>query len=330
MGFFSTALLSALLASPSFAAYTLRRNHAGNNFTSAFEFRQASDYEFGDPTRGFVNYVNEATARSKGLVKVVNNQVYLGADFSTKVATTAQGRDSIRLEAKEAFTNGLLIADIAHMPGSVCGIWPAFWTFNFDENPYGEIDIIEGVSNQPRNVVSFHTCGTCSFSFTDQERPTSCNLGNEANGCADDDNANMNYWGCGDTAPANSFGTPFNNVQGGVYATEITNTFVKIWFFPRANIPADIKNGNPNPANWPAPFINAQQSQKGCDVKKYFKNQKVIINTDFCGSNISQEDWDRDTTCKAKAATCAAYVGGNPAAFSEAYWLFNSLKLYQQ
>jgi hypothetical protein len=58
-------------------------------------------------------------------VKIVNDQVYLGVDYSKSVSTSAQGRDSIRMEAKDRFDNGLLIADIAHMPGSQCGIWPA-------------------------------------------------------------------------------------------------------------------------------------------------------------------------------------------------------------
>lgn len=137
----------ALLVSPSLGVYTLRRNHAGDNFTNAFEFRtvshlkklppgnpktnpttlKAADYadSHGDPTGGFVNYVSEANARSKGLVKVTNGQVYLGADATARVSSSAQGRDSVRLEAKEAFTYGLLVADIAHMPGSICGSWPA-------------------------------------------------------------------------------------------------------------------------------------------------------------------------------------------------------------
>jgi hypothetical protein len=88
-------------------------------------YSKAEDYENGDPTNGFVNYLPYGEAVSKGLVKVVNNQVYLGADSSSKISTSAQGRDSIRLESKESFTMGLLIADIAHMPGNACGVWPA-------------------------------------------------------------------------------------------------------------------------------------------------------------------------------------------------------------
>jgi hypothetical protein len=86
---------------------------------------QAAEYEGGDPTGGFVNYVSLQDATKGGLVKVVNNQVYLGADFSKTLSTSAQGRDSVRLESKESFNNGLLIADIAHMPGNQCGTWPA-------------------------------------------------------------------------------------------------------------------------------------------------------------------------------------------------------------
>ncbi len=72
-----------------------------------------------------MNYLSYQDASKAGLVKVVNNQVYLGVDFTKTLSTSAQGRDSIRLEAKESFNNGLLIADIAHMPGNQCGIWPA-------------------------------------------------------------------------------------------------------------------------------------------------------------------------------------------------------------
>jgi hypothetical protein len=86
---------------------------------------QSAEYENGDPTGGFVNYLSYPDATKAGLVKVTNNQVYLGVDFSTKLSTSAQGRGSVRLEAKESFDTGLLIADIAHMPGSQCGIWPA-------------------------------------------------------------------------------------------------------------------------------------------------------------------------------------------------------------
>lgn len=35
------------------------------------------------------------------------------------------GRPSIRIESKQPVNQGLVIGDFAHMPGSVCGTWPA-------------------------------------------------------------------------------------------------------------------------------------------------------------------------------------------------------------
>jgi hypothetical protein len=39
--------------------------------------------------------------------------------------TAAVGRNSVRLVSKKSWTHGLFIADIAHMPGGICGTWPA-------------------------------------------------------------------------------------------------------------------------------------------------------------------------------------------------------------
>ncbi|KAK3326918.1 concanavalin A-like lectin/glucanase domain-containing protein [Cercophora scortea] len=323
----SILAVAALGATPCFAA-TLKLHYAGANFTNAFTFRTAADYPgSGDPTNGFVNYVSSSVATSKGYAKVINGQVYLGVDNTSTVSTSSQGRNSIRLESKESFTNGILIADIAHMPGNACGIWPAFWTYNFDEDPYGEIDIIEGTMHQSKNIVSLHTCGTCSFDFSGSsgtDPRSDCNLGGVSGGCSDD--VATNYDGCGNTAPSGSYGDKFNSNGGGVYVTQVQTSSLKIWFFPRSSIPADITSGNPNPSNWPAPFLDAS---KGCNPGKYFKKQSIIINTDFCGSNIDQDAWNGDSACKSKASSCQAYVAANPSAFSQAYWLFNSIKLYQ-
>ncbi|KAK3358807.1 concanavalin A-like lectin/glucanase domain-containing protein [Lasiosphaeria hispida] len=293
--------------------------------------RKAADYPgSGDPTGGFVNYVSRSVATSKGLAKVINGQVYLGTDNTTKISTSSQGRDSIRLEAKESFNQGLLIADIAHMPGNACGIWPAFWTFNFDEDPYGEIDIIEGVMQQPNNIVSLHTCGACTFDFSASsgtDSRTNCNLGGESRSCSDEVVTNAD--GCGNTGPSGSYGDKFNALGGGVYATQVLSDSVKIWFFPKASIPADLKAGNPDPSKWPAPFFNPQKSSRGCNVANFFKKNSIIINITFCGAAVDQETWNSVSTCKSKASTCNGFVAANPSAFSEAYWLFNSIKLYQ-
>ena len=138
--------------------------------------------------------------------------------------------------------------------------------------------------------------------------------------------------GCGNTAPSGSAGTSFNQNGGGVYVTAIESTSLKIWFFPKSKIPADITAGTPNPSTWSKPFVDFETSKSSnkCSVGKYFKKNTIIINTDLCGANIDQDWWDAESTCKSKAADCRTFVAKNPSAFKEAYWLFNSVKVYQQ
>ena len=57
------------------------------------------------------------------------------------------------------------------------------WTFNFDEDPYGEIDIIENINTESRNIVSLHTCGECNVTLTGTNPRPDCNLGGESRQC---------------------------------------------------------------------------------------------------------------------------------------------------
>lgn len=52
---------------------------------------------------------------------------------------------------------------------------------------------------------------------------------------------------------------------------------------------------------------------------------KIIINNTFCG------DWgdsDFASSCP-NLGSCKDYVAYNPGMFSEAYWLINSIKIYE-
>jgi hypothetical protein len=54
-----------------------------------------------------------------------------------------------------------------------------------------------------------------------------------------------------------------------------------------------------------------------------------VFNIDFCG-DWAGKVWDQDESCTAVAPTCEEFVGSNPQAFVEAYWLINSVKVFQQ
>jgi hypothetical protein len=64
------------------------------------------------------------------------------------------------------------------------------WSYNFDEDPVGEIDIIEGINDQSQNVVSLHTCGACKFTKIGglDERSNCNNGGTESEQCEDGTN----------------------------------------------------------------------------------------------------------------------------------------------
>lgn len=101
------------------AAYSVKDTFDSTNFFSEFNF-----FSGPDPTAGFVEYISAEAANSSGLAGYSNNAVYLGVDYTT--SNPSSGRKSVRVTSNNAYTRGLIIADIAHMPGSTCGVWPAF------------------------------------------------------------------------------------------------------------------------------------------------------------------------------------------------------------
>jgi len=108
--------------------FVLTHEYNSSNLLDEFNFMTAADYPgTGDPTKGFVNYVDAVTAKIEGLTKVVDGKLFLGVDNQTVLETHMQGRNSLRLESKKTWSSGLLIADVAHMPGSECGVWPALY-----------------------------------------------------------------------------------------------------------------------------------------------------------------------------------------------------------
>ncbi|CAG8150962.1 unnamed protein product [Penicillium salamii] len=309
------SLMLALLASPVAAgSYSLVENWQGKNFLDFFNFHVGTD-----PTNGYVNYLDKETAESAGLVKVTDSgSVYLGVDHTTKLNPNGKGRDSVRIGSKKYYDQSLIIADIAHMPGSVCGTWPAFWSVGKEWPGDGEIDIIEGVNLQDHNEIVMHTAGTCSLTDTDMTGTVN------ATGCGED----LGTVGCVIEGHKGSYGTSFNGQGGGVYALEWTAEYLKIWHFPRNSIPASIKSGKPDVTQFGTPMALVEES---CDVANAFKSQSFIFDTTFCG------DWAGgvfgDSGCPATDAdsfkSCHNYVAHNPSEFKETYWEINSVKVYQ-
>ncbi|TAQ85301.1 hypothetical protein B7494_g6365 [Chlorociboria aeruginascens] len=297
-------------------SYTLQQNYDYTNFFAEFDFFNKTD-----PTNGFVKYVGETVANSSSLAGYTNNAVYLGVDYQT--ANPAGGRKSVRLTSKQSFTKGLFIADIAHMPDSICGVWPAFWTTGPGWPAGGEIDIIENVNLATSDAMTLHTSANCSMADTGSNPSSTlsdpdCNSGDAHNGCSIT------------TPDDTSFGSGFNSVNGGVYAMEWTSDLIQVFFFPRASIPSDITAGTPDPTNsaWGTPTAKFT----GCDIDSHFYQHNIIFDTTFCGDWAGKSWSGTGNLCAANtgASSCEAYVGQNPSAFENAYWSINSVKVYSQ
>ncbi|EUC38853.1 glycoside hydrolase family 16 protein [Bipolaris zeicola 26-R-13] len=294
------------------AAYNLIDTYDASNWASKFNFE-----DIADPTHGFVDYVTLQQAQQYGLFKTQNNQVYMGVDSTSTLNPNGPGRRSVRIQSKTAYNRALVIADFAHVPGSACGSWPAFWMVGPNWPNQGEIDIYEGVHLSSSNQVTLHTSPGCN--------PSIGPGGETGRRLAGDCGADGGFNGCGIQAdnPV-SFGTPFNANGGGVYATLWTSSGVKVWYFATRNIPANIKSGNPDPSAWGTPIANF--GNNGCDFDAKFRDLNIVFDVTFCG------DWAGgvwgSTTCAQVNPSCVAYVASQPQNFSESYWLINSVKVY--
>jgi len=130
--------------------------------------------------------------------------------------------------------------------------------------------------------------------------------------------------GCGIIGAPDSYGPGFNSRGGGVYATLWTGGEISVYFFPRNGIPGDINAQNPNPGAWGKPQAKFQLG--GNCPQGHFGPQQIIINLTFCG------DWAGSVfgqNCPG-LGNCNDFVRTNPGRFNDAYWAFNSIKVYRQ
>ncbi|KAG4033627.1 hypothetical protein MFRU_004g01310 [Monilinia fructicola] len=330
----STATLALAFIGEVSAAnkYTLVDNYAGTNFFDMFDY-----YTGADASAGYVSYTSKEVAENANselgvaLTKVENGQAYMGVDY---VNVVTAGRPSVRIQSKQTYTHGLIIADLAHMPASICGTWPAFWTVNSTNYPkYGEIDILENISEKTVSLQTLYTNEGCYISGNQYSTQLRDNI--TTYNC--DNSATSSIFGAQDATSAcsgtntdpNSYGTPFNNNGGGVYAMQWTSDVIRIWNFGPDAIPADITAGTPDPSTWTLPAFTTEGGV--CNIDELFANHKIVFDTSFCGGRAGKTEFWQETTCydAEQYPTCDSYVRANPAAYKEAYWLINSVKVYQ-
>jgi len=277
------------------------------------------------PTHGYVNYVSQSQAQSEGLINTNNNEVYIGCDY-TKVSS-GRGRDSVRICSKNTWLYGLFVLNLNNMPTG-CGTWPAWWLVGPNWPNGGEIDIIEGVNANTQDTTTLHTSDGCDQSGESTSLFTG-NWGQGSNGqpatnCYINAPNQYSNQGCGIVGTANSYGAPFNQQGGGVYALEWTPNLIRAFYFSPSNIPPDLNSNSPNPSGWGKPYAYFTLGSNCAD--SHFVNQTMVINLTFCG------DWAGtvfDSECPGKG-DCNSYVENNPSAFKDAFWSINYVKVFQQ
>ncbi|GAB7348803.1 hypothetical protein MBLNU459_g7521t2 [Dothideomycetes sp. NU459] len=295
--------------------YAIQDRYEGTDFFSNFNY-----FEGYDPASGFVHYVPEATANSSqyNLTYASSSSAVLKVDTTDTDAST--GRYSVRISSKNTYDSGLFVFDVLHSPYG-CSTWPALWLSdpsNWPEN--GEIDVMEAVEQGNKgNQMTLHTSEGCTMKDKRKETGTVVDT-NCWNGT--DDNA-----GCGVQGAVDTYGEAFNDNGGGVYAMELRDAGIRVWFFNRDSIPGDLASDNdtsPDPSSWGTALADFPSTD--CDISSHFRNQSIIANIDLCG------DWAGATSVYSTEygcpGTCEEYVTSNATGFDTAYWEWASWRVY--
>ncbi|KAL1676386.1 glycoside hydrolase family 16 protein [Schizophyllum commune] len=307
---------SVLLASagPALAAYVKSESFVGQSFYDGFDFQAIAD-----PTHGRVNYVDAQTAKDKNLTYASADSFVLRMDSTTVLDPAGAGRDSVRIRSKNTYTTHVLVADVRHMPQG-CGTWPAIWETNEATWPAGgEVDILEGVNDVVPNAATLHTSPGCTMPATRDElgTPTQADCDTAVNGNA----------GCGvKFSDATSFGPALNAQGGGWYAMERTDSFIKVWFWPRgaADVPIGVSEGHDDvdTANWGTP--QAFFPSDTCNIAEHFDAHNIIINLTLCG------DWAGATfNTDGCSGVCLDVANSQPETFKDAYFDIAAINVYK-
>ncbi|OTB09113.1 glycoside hydrolase family 16 protein [Hypoxylon sp. CI-4A] len=299
--------------------YQVSEIYNSTNFFDKFDFVTGTD-----PNGGYVQYQSQSSASTLGLTKYQNDEVYIGVDHTTSgLDPDGVGRNSVRLESKNVYNHGLIIANFTHLPTPVCGSWPAFWFFGEPWPTKGEIDIYENWNDLTFNRHTSHVdapavVGNCTL----ESGIMSATI--DSPNCYDFATGQSNYQGCS----ASEYSSTFGSASGGIFAMEWTEDYLKIWDWAHGAAPADIASGEPSPSllTWGLPSYVIKQ----CNVDKAFKDMKMVLNIDFCAVAGQTDKWGASCEDKTGYATCAEYVAANEGDFADANFQIKDIRIYQQ
>uniref|UniRef100_A0A7S1D1E6 GH16 domain-containing protein n=1 Tax=Cyclophora tenuis TaxID=216820 RepID=A0A7S1D1E6_CYCTE len=331
--------------------YRLKEYQVGRHFFQHYNFFNGKD-----PTFGYNTYVDQPEAQQAHLYNVSVPYGHTKEHVFMTTAPTAQGpRLSLRLEGKTLFSSGLFIIDLQHMPEG-CGVWPAFWLTNEKHWPHwGEVDIIEGIDNQPMVKTALHTSRGCTVQDAPANKWTGVwdvtrEPGQPIFNTTDCWNFAPHQWmnqGCvAVNRQDGTLGPGLNKQGGGVFAMEWApeNGYIRSWaFVPHSNVPQNLKdalktaannnNNNtvlPDPNQWPLPYAYFPIGKGTTCPSHHFHDMRIVFDTAFCGSVAGPLF---PFSCQSEAMEygwCENYVRSNPQAMDKAFWEFRGVYVYQR
>jgi hypothetical protein len=104
-----TAIVLVSQAMAAASTYVLKDNFTKGNFFDNFYFMNATD-----PSKGYVEYVNQTMARELNLYNHHKGENWMFVDNTTIAALP--GRKSVRIQSNNIYNQGLFIFDVNHIP----------------------------------------------------------------------------------------------------------------------------------------------------------------------------------------------------------------------
>ncbi|KAA1476857.1 glycoside hydrolase family 16 protein [Dentipellis sp. KUC8613] len=296
------------------AQYNLVKSYEGSNFFDDWDFYN----NFDNLTNGDAIFVSAQQAAQDKLAFVNSaGHAIMKVDNTSQVAFN-QKRNTVRIASKDRFSVGSVwVADMLHVPFG-CSVWPAWWSQAPGWPAGGEIDTFEAVNLAPRPQMALHTEPGCTVT-NPQQSSTLVN----ATDCSFQANSNE---GCVTTNPAtNSYGQPFADAGGGVWATEFAEKGISIWFFSRANVPDSLKNNASSLDTSTLGTPVANYPPTNCNIDKFFSAQNLIFDITLCG------DFAGNPATFTQTCTGVCYndfVIGSPSNYDNAYFEVASVRVY--
>jgi hypothetical protein len=243
------------------------------------------DFLTGDANNGASQYLDKGTA--------IQEQVAQAADTHAILRVGSKGnwlkRKSAKIATQKSWTTFLATMRFSHTPTG-CGVWPSFWTNakGVEWPNGGELDVMEYVNDFPSQS-SFHTGkeNKCKLNAALLNKP----------GCAALPDTNKMGYECSTSYPEKLGCAPNKyplrtgqQISGnpGVYAVEHTQSYMKVFFIPETEMPADMNSNEPKPDTWDQwvisyyPFASSDQSSPG-SCPSPMQAQQLILNIGMCG-----------------------------------------------